>query len=73
MPHTLSRGYTSVECPICGLKVPSASINDHLLADIRLLKIIQATHPAWSRLECEDYYRSLNGGDPPQAGPREVS
>ncbi len=48
-------------CPICGNPIQTAGLPEHLLADVRMLRIIKATHPDWTCQECEDHWRAICG------------
>ena len=48
-------------CPTCGNPIQTAGLPEHLLADVRMLRIIKATHPGWSSQECEDHWRAICG------------
>lgn len=53
--------FITAECEICGTSVPEASLQTHMMADVRILRIIKANRPDWDRLECEEYLRGLYG------------
>lgn len=53
--------YQTALCDICGSSVPESNLEEHMLADFRILQIIQSNRPEWGHGECEDYLRSLCG------------
>lgn len=53
--------YRTVECHFCGNLVPEGNLPEHLMADVRIIKLIKSTRPEWNHKECEDYFRSLSG------------
>jgi hypothetical protein len=68
----LIRPYFVTNCQVCGNLVPEANLSEHILADARILQIIKATHPDWTREECEDYLKSFAGGKDGMGAPAET-
>lgn len=53
--------YKTTECDLCGNLVPTTNLQEHLMADARILSVIQSSRPGWSGRECTEYLRALNG------------
>jgi hypothetical protein len=43
-------------CALCGALVPPDQMEEHLLGDEVILRIIRHNNPGWSPKECLDYY-----------------
>ncbi|MFQ5896426.1 MAG: hypothetical protein ACE5JJ_11535 [Nitrospinota bacterium] len=43
-------------CILCGALVPTNRLEEHLLGDEAMVRIIGLSHPHWTRAECLDYY-----------------
>lgn len=43
-------------CSICGALVSSRLIEEHMMGDEAMLRIIGHNHPDWTPEECLDYY-----------------
>lgn len=60
----LIRAFETTTCKICGSVVTVLGLSEHMLADVRMLRIIQTTHPEWESKECEAHLKSLFGHAP---------
>ncbi len=52
--------YRTVECHVCGKLIPEGNLAEHLMADARIIKIINEIRPEWNKEECEAYLKSMS-------------